>query len=197
MNKLIVCLTLLIGLIFTWANSSRAVVIYGTVKNSDLSTPANSDITFFSFIEGTDNEIRTEDSEGATYENGSYVDETSNFSGVDTGDQYDIYFTNVINGEAHRENTNIPALSAQRNVTLTANSNPAVPTGLSVSIPTQGTVRLTWDDVGGLTYHIYRSALMTKPGRTMVWHPRLMMIVTLTASPSITTSLSQRILTDV
>ena len=34
--------------------------IFGTVQNSDLSVPANSDIVFFSYINGTDEEIRTE-----------------------------------------------------------------------------------------------------------------------------------------
>jgi len=158
MNKLVVSLTLLMimGLILTLSDSSWAVSLWGQVENSDNSTPADSHITFVSFIEGTDNEIRTEDSTGATYASGFYQDETSNFNGVNTGDQYDIYFTNNNNGEAGSINTNIPSSDTRMDVTLASSSNPAVPTGLSTSVPTQGTVRLTWNDVAGLTYHIYR-----------------------------------------
>ena len=60
----------LIGLVFlmVFALSGSAMAqgsIFGTVANSDLSTPANGEMSFYGFLDDTDEEIRIESSAGA------------------------------------------------------------------------------------------------------------------------------------
>ena len=155
MKKQILFLFML-KLYFILANLSWAITLWGSVKTHDGYVPDNSSLTFICFIEKTDNLIRTEDDSGATYESGFYQDETSNYPGVDVKDKYDIYFTDIAKGEAGSINITIPNQTTKIDVTLAPSSNPPVPTGLKASIPFKGTIRLTWDYVEGLTYHIYR-----------------------------------------
>ncbi len=155
MKKQILFLFML-ELYFILANLGWAITLWGSVKTHDGYVPDNPSLTFICFIKETDNLIRTEDSSGATYESGFYQDETSNYPGVDVGDKYDIYFTDIAKGEAEGINISLPNQTTKMDVTLAPSSNPPVPIGLKASVPFEGTVRLTWDYVEGLTYHIYR-----------------------------------------
>jgi len=49
--------------------------IFGTVQNSDLTTPAAGEINFVGFLDDTDEEIRIESSTGAGYDAGNWYDD--------------------------------------------------------------------------------------------------------------------------
>lgn len=56
------------GIITADISTCWAIAQWGDVKTYDGSVPDTSHLTFISFIEGTDDVIRTEDSDGAIYE---------------------------------------------------------------------------------------------------------------------------------
>jgi hypothetical protein len=80
-----------------WAQGS----IFGTVTNSDVSTPANGEISFFGFLDDTDEEIRIETSDGAGYDAGNWFDDFQNYLTEAPGNPYDYYFYNIANGEGY------------------------------------------------------------------------------------------------
>ncbi len=53
--------------------------IFGTVSNSDASTPANGQISFFGFLSDTDEEIRLDSTDGANYDAGNWFDNFQNY----------------------------------------------------------------------------------------------------------------------
>lgn len=133
--------------------------ITGTVTNSDLSTPADGVISFVGFLDDTDEEIRLETSVGAGYQSGNWFDDFQNYQTEAPGDQYDFLFYNSANGEGFHLSGLVPNNSFEvQNVSLAPVAWPAAPTGLSgVSVSTS-TLILTWDDVPGVTWHVYRRA---------------------------------------
>ena len=136
-----------------WAQGS----IFGTVQNSDLSVPANGEITFFGYLDNTDEEIRIETSTGAGYDAGNWFDDFQNYLTEAPGNPYDYHFYNVANGQGFQLSKLIPNNSFQQaNVVLAAVTLPAKPVGLTAA-PVSGTsVILEWTAVAGQTYHVYR-----------------------------------------
>lgn len=131
--------------------------IFGTVHNSDASTPAGGEISFFGFINDIDAELRTESVVGAGYDAGNWFDDFQNYQGEAAGLPYDYHFFNLANNEAHILSQTIPNNSFQQeNVTLASASWPAAPTGLMVASHSETELTITWDLVTGISYHVYR-----------------------------------------
>lgn len=131
--------------------------IFGTVTNSGGSTPAVGEISFFGYLDDTDEEIRIESSVGAGYDAGNWYDDFQNYLTEAPGNPYDYNFFNQANGEGYRLSGLIPDNSYQReDVTLGVVSWPAIPTGLTAQVEGDTAVALSWESVAGLTYHIYR-----------------------------------------
>jgi hypothetical protein len=136
-----------------WAQGS----IFGTVTNSNLSTPANGEITFFGFLDNTDEEIRIETSDGAGYDAGNWFDDFQNYLTEAPGNPYDYYFYNIANGEGYHLENVIPNNSFQQeNVTLAPSAWPLAPVGLTVTPVSSTSVVVSWTVEPGLTYHVYR-----------------------------------------
>ncbi len=130
--------------------------IYGTVTNSDVSTPANGEIAFVGFLDDADEEIRIETSDGAGYDAGHWFDDFQNYLTEAAGNPYDYHIYNTANGEGFVLSGTIPSNSFQEeNVVLAAVAWPAVPTGLSGTAISGSTVVLSWD-AAGVPVHVYR-----------------------------------------
>ncbi len=133
--------------------------IFGTVTNSDASTPANGEVTFFGFLDDTDEELRIETSTGAGYDAGNWFDDFQNYLTEAPGNPYDYYFFNTANGEgAHLANL-IPNNSFQQeNIALAAVTWPTQPVGLTATVVSSSSLVLEWNGTPGVTYHVYRRA---------------------------------------
>ena len=70
---------LVIALFFYSSPAFAQGSIYGTVANADLSTPTNGEISFFGYLDDTDEEIRIESSVGAGYDAGNWFDDFQNY----------------------------------------------------------------------------------------------------------------------
>ncbi|MFH1374703.1 MAG: Ig-like domain-containing protein [bacterium] len=154
--------------------------IYGAVQNSDLSTPANGEISFFGYLDDTDEEIRIETSTGAGYDNGNWFDDFQNYLTESPGNPYDYHFYNTINSERYHLAKLIPSNSFQQeDILLSSVSWPSQPTGLTTMAISSTRLLVAWNGVSGLTYHVYRrdavsngsffrldntSGLLTDPG---------------------------------
>jgi hypothetical protein len=133
--------------------------IFGTVTNSDASVPVNGQISFYGFLDNTDEEIRIESCVGAGYDAGNWFDDFQNYLTEAPGNPYAYYFYNSANGEGAILSKLIPNNSFQQeNILLAPVSWPAKPSGLSGQAVSSSSVVITWDDVPGLTYHVYRRA---------------------------------------
>ena len=86
-------------LVITSSSAFAQGSIFGTVQNSDLSTPANGEIGFYGFLDNTDGELRIETSIGAGFDNGNWFDDFQNYLTEAPGNPYDYIFFNTTNGE--------------------------------------------------------------------------------------------------
>jgi hypothetical protein len=131
--------------------------IYGSVSNSDATTPANGEISFFGYLDDTDEEIRIETCVGAGYDGGNWYDDFQNYLTEAAGNPYDYHFYNNTNGEGFVLSELIPNNSFQQeDITIAPVSWPAKPTGLSGRAVSGSSVVISWNGVPGLTYHVYR-----------------------------------------
>jgi len=131
--------------------------IFGTVANSDFSTPANGEITFVGFLDDTDEEIRIETSDGAGYDAGNWFDDFQNYLTEAPGNPYDYYIFNTINNEGFHLSGAIPNNSFQQeNVQLAPVVWPLAPVGLTATTVSSSSVVVSWTVEPGLTYHVYR-----------------------------------------
>jgi hypothetical protein len=145
-------------LVLTLAGSGFAQgSIFGTVSNSNATTPANGEVLFVGYLDNTDEEIRIESSDGAGYDAGNWFDDFQNYLTEAPGNPYDYHFYNVANNQGFQLSGAIPNNSFQQeNVTLAAVTWPVAPIGLT-GVTVSGTgVALSWTRVSGLTYHVYR-----------------------------------------
>jgi len=134
--------------------------IFGAVSNSDQSTPANGEISFFGFLDDTDEEIRIESSVGAGYDGGNWYDDFQNYLTESAGNQYDYYFHNATNNEGFILSDIIPNNSfEQKDITLTPVDWPTQPDGLTGQSLSMSSIELNWNNLTGMTYHIYRRAV--------------------------------------
>ncbi|RKX18902.1 MAG: hypothetical protein DRP35_08550, partial [Candidatus Zixiibacteriota bacterium] len=131
--------------------------IFGIVANSDLSTPANGEVTFVGYLDDTDEEIRIESSDGAGYDAGNWFDDFQNYLTEAPGNPYDYHFYNTANGDGFQLSKLIPNNSFQQeNILLASIAWPATPVGISGVTLSGSSVLITWNETVGNTYHVYR-----------------------------------------
>jgi len=130
--------------------------IYGLVSNSDNSTPADGELSFFGYLENSDEEIKIESCIGAGYDTGNWYDNLPNYLTVTVEDQFNYHFYNIVNGENYYLLGTIDSGGFQReDIKLSSSGLPEKPgghTGKAVSGPA---IEIDWTAVAGLTYHIY------------------------------------------
>ena len=85
--------------------------IFGSVANSDLSVPSDSELVFFGFIRDSDREVRISSSDGAGYDSGNWFDDFQNYQTEAAGEPYDYVFFNEVAGESFRLSGTIPSES--------------------------------------------------------------------------------------
>ncbi|MCK4857933.1 MAG: IPT/TIG domain-containing protein, partial [candidate division Zixibacteria bacterium] len=152
----------ILGLILIFFLLSTSVAfaqgsIFGTVHNSDASVPTNGEISFFGYLDDTDEEIRIETCVGAGYDAGNWFDDFQNYLTEAPGNPYDYHFYNSANSEGCILSQLIPNNSYQQeDITLAPASWPSAPTGLTGQAVSSSTVVISWNGVAGLTYHVYR-----------------------------------------
>ena len=131
--------------------------IFGTVQNANLSVPTDGEISFFGFLDDTDEEIRIELSDGAGYQSGNWFDDFQNYLTEAAGNPYDYYFVNTTNGQAFHLANSIPNNSFQQeNIVLAAASLPATPSGVIARAISSTKMLVIWSGSVGSTYHVYR-----------------------------------------
>jgi hypothetical protein len=145
------------GLVLMITSALGQGSIFGLVQNADLSTPLSGEISFFGFINDSDDEIRTNFVDGAGYESGNWFDDFQNYQSESPGLPYDYYYFNLANLETGRLSGFIPNNSFQQeNVVLDGLSFPVQADNLTAE-PVYGVgIRLTWYQEFGYSYHVYR-----------------------------------------
>lgn len=145
------------GIILSATSAFAQGSIFGTVTNSNASTPANGEISFYGYLDNTDEELRVETSTGAGYDAGFWFDDFQNYLTEAPGNPYDYHFYNIANGEGFVLSKTIPNNSFQQeDIVLAPVSWPAAPGGLNGFALSSSRILLRWNRVAGLTYHIYR-----------------------------------------
>lgn len=133
--------------------------IFGTVANSDGSTQGAGEISFYGYIDGSDDELRTESVVGAGYDSGNWFDDFQNYQDEAPGLPYAYHFFNLTNSEATLLAESIPNNSFQQeNVQLAADVRPDAPQGLAVAARTETGLTLNWTALPDFSYHVYRRA---------------------------------------
>jgi len=131
--------------------------IFGVVTNFDASTPAAGEISFFGFLDDTDEEIRIMTSDGAGYDAGYWFDDFQNYLSETAGNPYDYYFYNATNGEGFHLAELLPDNSFQQeDIQLAPVSWPPAPTGLNTTALSSSEILIAWTGSPELTYHVYR-----------------------------------------
>jgi len=155
-NRLILpLLVLAIGFLSSSALAQGS--IFGSVTNSDVTVPANGEISFFGYLDDTDEEIRIETSVGAGYDAGNWFDDFQNYLTEAPGNPYDYHFYNMANSEGFVLSKLIPNNSFQQeDIVLAAVSWPAAVTGLAGRALSSSQVVVNWNGTPGVTYHVYR-----------------------------------------
>ncbi len=134
--------------------------IWGAMANSDLTVPADTDISFFGYLSDTDDEIRIEGAVGAAYETGFWYDDFQNFQGEAPGDEYDFHFFSSVRGEGHVLSGLVPDNSFQReDIALAPTTWPSPPSDVTGEATTGSPVLLRWSAVTDVTYRIYRRVM--------------------------------------
>jgi voltage-gated potassium channel Kch len=155
-RRLIPALVLVISLLSTSAVFAQGS-IFGSVTNSNATVPANGEISFFGYLDDTDEEIRIETSIGAGYDAGNWYDDFQNYLTEAPGNPYDYHFFNTANGQGYVLSKLIPNNSFQQeDITLTPVSWPAAVNGLAGQAISSSAVLVRWNAVPSQTYHIYR-----------------------------------------
>lgn len=133
--------------------------IFGSLHNADQSIPADSEISFFGFIDNRDNEIHLHSGVGAGYDSGNWHDDFQNYQGAAAGSDYHYFFFNSANGESTLLNKLIPSNSYQaEDVILTTFAIPSMPAGLRARRTSASAIRLDWQPAPAVSWHVYRRA---------------------------------------
>jgi len=134
--------------------------VFGKVSRSDLSTPADSDLVFFGFIHGTDDEIRLSVSDGAGYDGGYWFDDFQNYLDEAPYIRFDyLFFDTTVYERSHLSETISSESIQQEDVTLMAVVFPSPPSGLRATRETAERITLYWNHDPESTYHVYRRTL--------------------------------------
>lgn len=131
--------------------------IFGLVKESSMSSPVNGDLSFWGFLNDSDEEIRIEGVVGAGYDNGSWFDDFQNYLTESPGNPYDYYFYGSLSAEGVNLSGLIPSNSFQQeDIQLGPVSWPDRPEGLQALEDSAPSVTVSWTNIVDLTYHVYR-----------------------------------------
>ncbi len=131
--------------------------IYGSVARSGGSVPANGELSFFGYLDDTDEEIRIDSSVGAGYDAGFWFDDFQNYQTESPGNPYDHHFFDIGQGEGCLLSDTMPDNSFhQEDITLGEVSWPSAPTTFDGKFVSGSSVEITWDTVPGLSVHVYR-----------------------------------------
>ncbi|MDH4033540.1 MAG: hypothetical protein OEV80_07055, partial [candidate division Zixibacteria bacterium] len=134
--------------------------IFGSVNRGGGSVPDNGQVSFFGYLDDTDEEIRVETSVGAGYDAGNWFDDFQNYQTEAAGNPYDFHFFDLGQGEGFVLSGLIPNNSFhQENVTLGSVNWPEPPTILSHEFISGESVEIVWDDDPVTTVHVYRRTL--------------------------------------
>lgn len=134
--------------------------IFGSVTRAGGSVPENGQVSFFGYLDNTDEEIRIETSVGAGFEAGNWFDDFQNYQTEAAGNPYDYHFYDNGQGEGFVLSGLIPANSFQQeNVTLATVNWPPPPTILSGGFISEGSIEIVWEDDPAATVHVYRRTL--------------------------------------
>lgn len=156
-NWMLLSMVVMAALLVIPASAFAQGSIFGTVQNSDLSVPADGEISFFGFLDDTDEEIRIELSDGAGYQSGNWFDDFQNYLTEAAGNPYDYYFVNTTNGQTYHLANNIPNNSFQQeNIVLVAGPPPAIPANVTARAISSSKMLVIWTGSVGSTYHVYR-----------------------------------------
>ncbi|GEM_PF-1160477 len=147
---------LALWLILAGSSAFAQASIYGVVSNSDFSTPQPGELNFYGYLDNTDEEIRIESGTGSGFDNGNWYDDFQNYLTEAAGNPYDFHFTNLSNGEGFHLEGLIPVNVFEANIQLAPVTWPAKPNLVSGTSISSNEIRITWDEIPGLTYHIYR-----------------------------------------
>ncbi len=127
------------------------------MTNSDLSVPDDGQVSFFGYLDDTDEEIRLGLSDGAGYDAGNWYDDFQNYLTEAPGNPYDYHFYNSTIAEGYVLSSLIPNNSFQQeNILLTPVDWPTIFSGLVGEAVTPYQVVLGWPDLPGITFHVYR-----------------------------------------
>lgn len=138
-------------------NSLAQGNIFGPVFNSNETIPDGSSLTFFGYLDDTDEEIRIESSQGAGYDGGNWFDDFQNYLTEAAGNPYDYHFYNSINGEGFIDSDIIPNNSFEEDSIFLATVDwPDTPELLSGQSVSNTEIGIEWTAVENVTYHIYR-----------------------------------------
>jgi hypothetical protein len=154
--------------------------IFGSVTNSDLTTPDTGTISFIGYLDDTDEEIHIETSTGAGYDSIFWYDDFQNYLTEAPGNPYDYHFYNMANNEGAILSELIPISSFhQEDIQLAPVQWPEMPTGLAGWRVSDSSVVVGWNATSDVTHHVYRrtgpsygslfriddpSGLLTNPG---------------------------------
>lgn len=136
-----------------WSQGS----IFGLVLNADMSMPGENDISFFGYLDDTDEEIRVDICVGIGFDNGNWYDDFQNYLTEAAGNPYDFHFYNSANNEGYVLSGLIPSNSFQQeDVFLASTVWPEKPAGIAGVANSFSEVYLSWAQSTGIAYHIYR-----------------------------------------
>jgi hypothetical protein len=152
---------LLLGVVALILLASSSVLgqgsIFGAVFRSGGAVPGNGEISFFGYLDDTDEELRIETSVGAGYDAGFWFDDFQNYQTESPGNPYDYHFYDLAQGEGVILSGAIPDNSFQQeDVTLSAISWPPPPSDPSGRFSSGEAIEVTWVDDPGLSVHVYR-----------------------------------------
>ncbi len=155
--KICSCFFILLAIISPTKNILAQGNVFGTVTNSDASTPVNGDIIILGYLENSDEEIKIESCVGIGYDDGNWYDLLPNYLTASVGDQFNYHFYNIINDEIYNLSGTIDISGFQQeNIVLFSSPLPEKPDGLTGKGINGPSVEIDWTSVPGLTYHIYR-----------------------------------------
>jgi hypothetical protein len=143
-------------LLFTGSAGAQGS-IFGLVLNADMSIPGENEISFFGYLDNTDEEIRIESSIGAGFDEGNWYDDFQNYLTEAAGNPYDFHFFNAAINEGYVLSELIPNNSFQReDVFLASTAWPEVPGGVTGIAISYSEVTISWLQSADIAYHVYR-----------------------------------------
>lgn len=131
--------------------------IFGSVTRAGGTVPENGLVSFFGYLDDTDEEIRIETSVGAGYDAGNWFDDFQNYQTEAAGNPYDFHFFDLGQGEGFVLSGLIPDNSFQQeDITLGSVTWPLPPIIISGRFTPEGTIEIVWVDDPTTTVHVYR-----------------------------------------